>query len=129
MQVLIVDSSVQIIERLQQSLAEMEHVSIVYGAVAYRDGSEFFRAVEPSVVLIDSRLRDNACSRLINDIRQADTGTSIIVMLNGEDSHSQEKYKASGADILFDKYHDFEKIPETVNYLAAEKREGTKNGI
>lgn len=129
MQVLIVDSSVQIIERLQQSLAEMEHVSIVYGAVAFKDGLEFFRAVLPAVVLIDSRLKDNTCIRLIEEMRKADTNTSIIVMLNGEDDLLQEKIKISGADMFFDKYHDFENIPATVNLLTAEKREGNINGI
>lgn len=129
MQVLIIDSSVQIIERLQQSLTEMEHISTVFGAVAYRDGSEFFRAVDPFVVLIDSRLRDNECDRLIREIKMAETGTQVIVMMNGEDNHTQEKYRLSGADILFDKYHDFEKIPETINFIAAEKREGNSYGI
>jgi DNA-binding NarL/FixJ family response regulator len=129
MQVLIVDSSVQIIERLQQSLSEMEHISTVFGAVAYRDGAEFFRAVEPAVVLIDSRLRDNECDRLIREIKLAETTTSVIVMLNGEDTHVQEKYRASGADLLFDKYHEFEMIPGTINKIAAEKKKEDSNGF
>jgi DNA-binding NarL/FixJ family response regulator len=129
MQVLIVDSSVQIIERMQQLLTEMEHISTVFGAVAYRDGSEFFRATDPSVVLIDSRLHDNECVRLIREIKMAAAGTQVIVMMNGEDNQMQEKYRSSGADILFDKYHDFERIPEAINLIAAKKREGNRYGF
>ncbi|MCX6317531.1 MAG: response regulator [Bacteroidetes bacterium] len=120
MQVLIVDGSVQIIERMQQELADMEHITTVFGAVAYRDGVEFFRAVKPPVVLLDSRLKDNECIRLMQVIRNEVPHTRIIVMLNGEDNHIQEKYRLAGANLLFDKYHEFQKIPSAVNSIGAE---------
>jgi DNA-binding NarL/FixJ family response regulator len=120
MQVLIVDGSVQIIERMQQELADMEHITAVFGAVAYRDGAEFFRAVKPAVVLLDSRLKDNECIRLMQVIRSEVPHTRIIVMLNGEDNHIQEKYRLEGANLLFDKYHEFQQIPEAVNTIGAE---------
>lgn len=129
MQVLIIDSSVQIIERLQQSLSEMEHISTVFGAVAYRDGNEFFRAVEPAVVLIDSRLRDNECDRLIREIKLSETPARVIVMLNGEDTLVQEKFRSIGADMLFDKYHEFELIPDTINEIGAAKKKEARNGL
>jgi hypothetical protein len=50
-------------------------------------------------------------------------------MMNGEDNQMQEKYRSSGADILFDKYHDFERIPEAINLIAAKKREGNRYGF
>ncbi|MBL7730433.1 MAG: hypothetical protein JNM88_04580 [Chitinophagaceae bacterium] len=128
MKVLITDGSIEIIERLQQALCETEHVSAVYGSVSYRDGYSFFRDIKPSVMLIDSRLADNECERLVKDARSLNDNTNIIVLLNGEDKHQQEKLLALGATRLMDKYHDFENIPGVVNRIAAEIKEARTNG-
>jgi chemotaxis response regulator CheB len=52
MQVLIVDGSVEIVERIQQILTELDSVTTVYGAVAYKDGIDFFNKINPAVVVI-----------------------------------------------------------------------------
>ncbi len=41
--VLVVDSSVMIIERWQNILSETENIKTVYGAVAYKDASILFK--------------------------------------------------------------------------------------
>lgn len=126
MRVLIIDSSVQIIERLQQELADMEHISAVFGAVGFQDGTEFFRAVTPSVILIDSRLKDNQCTQLLREFRIAAADLKLIVLMNGEDEQLREKLRQEGADLFFDKYHEFELIPVTVNRIATESKNGFK---
>lgn len=128
MKVLIVDSSVEIIERLQQQLADIKNISSVYGAVAQKDGLEFFRKISPSVVLVDSGLRKNESFELVKEIRQSEVKTHIIVLLNGEDELLYGKFRSLGVDFFFDKYHEFEKIPGAINYIAAERKE-VINGI
>jgi DNA-binding response OmpR family regulator len=129
MQVLIVDSSLEIIERLQQMLSEIKSVGTVYGAVAFKDGVDFFRKINPSVVLVDSGLRGNESFELIKEIRQAGSKTQVIVLLNGEEELLYSKFRSLGVDFFFDKYHEFEKIPGAFSYIATERKETLSNGI
>lgn len=129
MDILIVDSSVEIIERMQQALSEMERVSTVFGAVAHRDGSAFFQAISPGVVLVDSRLRDNGAAALIREIKTGAADTVVVVLTNGEEGHVHDKLKEAGADLFFDKYHEFEVIPVRVNEIIGEKPGGNNHGI
>lgn len=129
MQVLIVDGSVEIVERIQQILTELDSVTTVYGAVAYKDGIDFFNKINPAVVLIDSGLPQNESFELIKDIRQSGAKTHVIVLLNGEDELLYGKFRSLGIDFFFDKYHEFEKIPAAFKYIASEKKEVLSNGI
>jgi DNA-binding response OmpR family regulator len=129
MQVLIVDSSVEIVERIQQILTELNNVTTVYGAVAYRDGLDFFNKINPAVVLVDSGLPGNQGFDLVQEIRKAGTRTHVIVLLNGEDELLYGKFRSLGVDFFFDKYHEFEKIPGAFKYIAADRKEVLSNGI
>ncbi|CAN5789705.1 hypothetical protein BH11BAC3_BH11BAC3_26640 [soil metagenome] len=123
MKILIVDSSALIIERLQDILTESDKITAVYGTVSYNDCMNFFRKISPGVVLIDSSLPGNTCIDLVKVIKTENDQISVIVMLNGEEEAIQEKCKSSGADLFFDKYHEFEKIPTAINRIIAEKTE------
>ncbi len=123
MKILIVDSSALIIERLQDILTESAKITAVYGTVSYNDCINFFNKINPEVVLIDSSLPDDGCNDLVKIIKAANDKISVVVMLNGEEDAVQEKCKTSGADLFFDKYHEFEKIPAAINSIIAEKLE------
>ena len=109
--VLVVDSSVMIIERWQNILTETENIKTVYGAVAYKDASILFKAKKPHVVLLDCSLSGTMSIDLLKEFKAANENTLVIILSNTADSQQQEKCKSLGADYCFDKYHDFEKIP------------------
>src|SRR4051812_8629370 len=111
MMVLVVDSSVLIIERLQHILTEEENVSVVYGAVSYKDAMRIFKENETPVVLLDSDLPHTMSSDLLKEIKTTKPDTKVIMMVNAIEKYSVEKYKGLGADLFFDKYHEFETIP------------------
>ena len=109
--VLVVDSSVFIIERWQNILSETENIKTVYGAVAYKDASVLFKEIKPNVVLLDGGLPGSSSIDLLKEFKATNKNTTVIILSNSIDTHVEEKCKSLGADFFFDKYHDFEKIP------------------
>ena len=128
MQVLIVDNSRLIIERLRLMLSETENSIGAYGAISFIEGVSFLRKIKLNVVLIDSGLPGTECIDLLKKVKEVNFNTRVIVLLNGEDDHIQLKYKTSGADLFFDKYHEFEKIPAAINSIANEIKGNANNG-
>ena len=129
MKVLIIDSSIEIIERLQQALCETEEVVAADGAVAYKDGFAFFRDVTAALVLLDSGLPGGESVRLLQDIKKMNRKTPVAIMHSGTDGEWQQENDFSVADLFFDKYHDFEKLPGVVKVIAAEMKEVTSDGV
>ena len=109
--VLVVDSSVVIIERWQNILSETENIKSVYGAVAFTDALQLFNKIKPNVVLLDGDLPGNTSIDLLKEFKAADGNATVIVVANNADNYVEEKCKLFGADFFFDKYNDFEKIP------------------
>ena len=54
MEILIVDSSIQIIERLAEILSEAKNIKTIYRAVSYAQASALFNTSKPDVVLLDA---------------------------------------------------------------------------
>jgi DNA-binding NarL/FixJ family response regulator len=119
--VLVVDSSVFIIERWQNILSETENIKNVYGAVAYNDASVLFKEIRPNVVLLDGGLPGTMSIDLLREFKATSENTTVIILANSVDIHVEEKCRSLGADFFFDKYHDFEKIPAfiTANAFAS----------
>jgi len=111
MRILIIDSSVLIIDRWQQLLNELDFVSIVYGAVSYKDGIRMYEEINPDVILLDSNLARKEWILLLKEIKSRNKTKTVIVFSNSKDELILKISTAHGADFVFDKYHDFEKIP------------------
>ncbi|WP_462222128.1 response regulator [Ferruginibacter sp.] len=122
MVVLVVDSSVLIIERLQHILSEATKATAVYGAVSYKDALRFLKKIKIDVVLLDSGLPGNTALNLLNEINAAGIKTTVIMLTYSIDHYLEEKYKLLGAELFFDKYHDFEKLPSVINNITAYKK-------
>ena len=128
MQVLIVDNSRLIIERLKLILSESANIIGAYGAVSFKEGACFLTEIKLQVVLIDSGLPATESIDLLKKVKEVNPDTRVIVLLNGEDDHLQLKFKSSGADFFFDKYHEFEKIPAAINAIAIDIKQNGING-
>jgi DNA-binding NarL/FixJ family response regulator len=117
MQVLIIDSSILIIERLQELLAEVEDVSMIFGTSSYKDGLIFFTTQQPNAVIVNSIGTNNEVLELLNAIKKSAINTKIIMLLNNEEKFMQEIYKAAGVHFFLDKYNEFLQIPNIISSI------------
>ena len=109
MKILIIDNSVQMIERLEEILSEAEISLTIYRALSYDAGAVLFKETIPDIVLLNISLHGNESFRLLKEIKEAKVTTSVIVLSIHTDDHIREQCKLLSADFFLDKYYDFEK--------------------
>ena len=115
MQVLIIDNSVLIVQRLKELLSECRNISLLFGATSYTEGVQLFMQHLPAVVILDHNLPDNKSYLLLTEIKQAAPETVVIMLAIVNDEQTKQQCQILGADFLFDKYSEFERIVVVVN--------------
>lgn len=121
MQVLIVERSVEVITRLEEILSEAGRGWIIRKASSYEEATFIIRKNIPDAILLDISLPGNGSFLLMEDIKKAGLPTTTIILSIHHDQFLINQFKALGAEFYFDKYSDFERIPETLSLIASEK--------
>jgi DNA-binding NarL/FixJ family response regulator len=121
MTLLIIDGSDIIIQRLAFLITESEsnNISAVHSAVTYADATALLLQIKPDVVLLDMHLPGLQSPDLLKLIKKNNTNSALIILVNYANAVTKEKYRWVGADFVFDKYNDFEKIPIAIDAIAA----------
>ena len=122
MLVLIVDGSIQIIERIVEMLTELNKATSFYSAISYQEAITCFKKNKPSVVLLDGYLPQNQSFKLLREIKHTGYKTAIIVLSVSIDDFIKKQYMLHGADYVLDKYHEFEKIPIVINSITGSNK-------
>jgi DNA-binding NarL/FixJ family response regulator len=122
MNVLLVDSSVLIMERLGQIISEVDGILSVLNAVSYESAIQLLEAQNPGILLIDSLLQDNGCKKILTYIKTLGLKKTVFVLLNGEEKDVKDDFALLGANFVLDKYHEFEKIPTLINTILIKNR-------
>ena len=110
MLVLIVDSSTEIIERLEEIISETKKISAIHRAVSYEDAKILYKKNKYDVVFLDINLPRNKSLKLLKEIKKAGSKTVVIIMFTHIEDYILQQYRSLCADFFFDKYYDFEKI-------------------
>jgi DNA-binding NarL/FixJ family response regulator len=110
MLILIIDNSIQIIERLEEIISETKKISAIHRALSYEDAKILYKKNKYDAVLLDINLPQNKSLKLLKEIKKTGSKTCVIMMFTHMDNYIMEQYKTLGADFFFDKYFDFEKI-------------------
>lgn len=121
MRLLIVDSSIQIIERLEEILSESASITAIYKSVSYVTAATIFEKYKPDIVLLDIYLPGKESIFLLKKIKKSGFKTFVIILSTLTDNYTQEQYSSLGVDLFFDKYHDFDKIPAFINSMSNKK--------
>lgn len=115
MQVLIIDRSLQIVERLSNLLSETGIPLTIHKATSYNEATDLGKSIEPVVVLLDRDLPNGQSMRLLELFKEK---RSVVVMLTiRTDVDTIMQCKLSGADFVLDKYHEFEQLPGIIRYV------------
>ncbi|MDN3656007.1 response regulator [Ferruginibacter paludis] len=112
MKVLIVDSSIDIIERLEEMLSETTIASTVYTAITYDEAIHLYITHQPDAVFLDEGLPGNHSIQLLAAFKQLKKDTTVIMISIIEDADKEEKCRLLGADFFCDLYHHYQEIPQ-----------------
>jgi DNA-binding NarL/FixJ family response regulator len=112
--VLIIDDSPQIRERIAAVLAESPLIRIVGQADSYREACEAVSHLRPDTVLLDIRLPDRSGIEVLKTFKTLYPEMTVIMLTNLDDPRYRQQCRQLGADHFLSKTKDFEKIVETV---------------
>src|ERR1700681_1536082 len=110
MLVLIVDSSNQIIDRLEDLLLDAENISHIHRAISYKEAKRLFTENMHDAVMLDIDLPEKESFTLLKEIKKTAKKTCVIILSACIDDYIREHCKSLGPDFFFDKYYDFDKI-------------------
>jgi len=111
---LIIDSSVFIIERLIGMLGEVKNIEKVFTATDCDAALDILYREQTDVVLLDIQMRGKNGIDLLKHIVYHFPETKVIVFSNLVSDFYQKLCIAAGAFHFVDKSKDFDKIPELI---------------
>lgn len=113
-QVLIVDDSEQIRERLAALLAESAQIRLVGKAGNAREARDALRRVQPDTVILDIRLPGSSGIQLLKEIKTRYPEVAVIMLTNFDYAPYRRQCQQLGADHFLNKTLEFEKIVATI---------------
>lgn len=119
--ILIIERSVEVLDRLVQIVSETEHPKTISKAASYEEALLLLEDVQPKIVLLDSCLPDQKSIDLLKKIKNGGGTTKVIILSNNPDTRYERHYLNMGADVFLDKYHDYEKLPSLINNIYCNK--------
>ena len=111
---LIVDSSLFIVERLVDMLKEVRFIEKIFTAPDYDTALEILHREKTGIVLLDIQLPGKNGIDLLKHIVHHFPESKVIVLSNLVSDFYQKLCKTAGALHYIDKSKDFDKIPEVI---------------
>jgi DNA-binding NarL/FixJ family response regulator len=116
---LIVDSSLFIVERLVDMLKELRFIEKIFTATDYDTALEILYREKTGIVLLDIQLPGKNGIDLLKHIVHYFPESKVIVLSNLVSDFYQKLCKTAGAFQYIDKSKDFDKIPEVILSIRA----------
>ncbi|GDY22883.1 hypothetical protein LBMAG56_42300 [Verrucomicrobiota bacterium] len=115
--VMLVEDSQPVRERLHSLLEESAPVVIVAEASTVEGAIMFFRQHRPDAVVLDLDLTDGNGGAALRAIKRLRPACVVLVLTNFAVPGYREHCLQLGADYFFDKFHEFERVPEVLATL------------
>lgn len=112
--ILIVDSSLMIVDRLYGLLEELGSFNTVSKAYTYADALEKLSANKYDLVLLDTQLQGKSGFELLSFIKSNFPTTKTIMLTNQTSDFYRDKGERIGTDHFIDKSSEFEKVIEII---------------
>jgi len=103
--------------RLMELIDETNEGVSYYSAFSYEEAIQRLTEQYADVVLIDVDFAKNKTPELLKRIQQNPGNPVVMVLFSAGSEISMKQFRNSGADYLFDKYNDFEKIAPVIKSI------------
>lgn len=118
MKVVIADDSKILRERLTEMATEISGINVVGQAATGFETIDQIEKFRPDAVLLDIRMPFGNGLDVLKNIKNKAYAPVVIVLTNFPLPQYQELCRKSGADYIFDKSNDFEKIFGLLNDMS-----------
>ncbi|MBK7124184.1 MAG: response regulator [Chitinophagaceae bacterium] len=112
--ILIIDSSLLIINRLISLLKEKIPVTVIYNATDTKQAVYQLQQFKMDIVILDIQLAGKNDFELMKFMKVNYPGIKVIILSNLVSKYYQRLYKSLGAFMFMDKSKDFDLVPEVI---------------
>ncbi len=127
MKILIADDSVLILERLQEMLAEIDHVEVVASLNNGIDTLKALKTLTPDLAILDIRMPGLTGLEVLNAVRKENKSVIFIILTLHSQGYLRQLATQAGTNYFFNKVDDFEKIIQVVAGLCESTIEKINN--
>lgn len=117
--ILIVDTSTLMIRRLGELVSESGGIEKIEVSISYLDASKKIKSNPPDIVLLDLGLPAKDSIKLLRMIKRDNPEIFVIAVSGSADERIKRQCEQAGADCFFDKYNEFEKIPDVIRQITS----------
>ena len=119
LRVLLVDDSRPVRERVRRLIEESGAAEIVGEAATVAGALALFRDLRPETVVLDLHLADGLGFTVLAEVKRTPPACVVIVLTNFDLANCRACCRELGADFLFNKAKDFNRVPEVLAGLRA----------
>jgi len=127
MKILIADDSALILERLQQTLGEIDQVEVVASLDNGIDTLEALRTLTPDLAIIDIQMPGLTGLEVLNAYRKENKSVIFILLTLHSQGYIHKLAIQAGTNYFFSKVDDFQKISQVVAELSENKKQKINN--
>ena len=113
--ILIIDDSEVIRNRLYYILSEANNINVIEQASNTSEGYELYRTLKPDIIILDIRMPDESGIKLLKKIKQEDRNIIVAILTNYPYSAYRKRCMELGADYFLDKSTEFSKIKDIIS--------------
>lgn len=113
--ILVVDSSTLVLDRIDQMLKELDCIGQVLKAHNYREALEIMSKQPFDIVLLDTQLPGTNGFELLAYIKKSFPETKTIILTNQSGNFYRNKVEKIGSDHFIDKSAEFDKIVQIIH--------------
>jgi len=112
MNVVIVDDSELVRDRIQKRISELDEIKVTGVASNSIEAQEIIKLSEPDVVILDIKMPGESGIELLRKIKEYYPHIKVIMLTNYPFLQYRSKCYENGADYFLDKSNEFEKVTE-----------------
>ncbi len=121
MKVIIADDSDLMRERLKLILESQNNVTVVGEARNSIEAKKIIEQLKPDIVLLDIRMPGGSGLDVLQNIREAELKTYVIVLTNYPYPPYRKKCLEGGADYFLSKSEEFDKLGIVISEIQAKQ--------